>query len=443
MADVKIQSRSMEEITSPSSSLYSHDQSENTQQHQPLTRMIDWSDFIRDSVLRDEPMGSFSQMIKVRIRSGAFLESSPSSPRDRKEEIHDYDYDDNEGNQRYTLKCLRRHLTAKEIASKALSLALEAQVLSLFFHPNIIQVVGMSRAFSESDSFHYFVLYNPLDVTLETLLDSWRRHPFLKRKLPLLRHRSNATRQKIKLSLHERVQLVAMGLCKAIAHVHCKGIAIRNIHPNTIGFDSKLGVKLFDFSQASPQGYVQANETTTRLATLMKNDIDNLDAVSRNLRLSGANHGLWKAVSTKAKMDDGLEHDVYAFGVIVWLVASLQQIPKDQNSVPNRFHGNRPGHWDVPSRRLRRIINSCWEADSNARPTSIRLNLMLLDTYGTSNQYNTGEIQQRSLLKLSESNNNSKSRSNPKVSSAISWTSMESLSFPCSNSLTKVHSEFL
>lgn len=332
----------------------------------------DWSDFIKDGLLRKEVSGSNCQLYKVKVaqREGDNFEENNSCCDEEGSFFLGY--------ARYTLKCLRRSLSAERMKLEAQGLLIETKVLFNMAHPNIVRLRGRSAAFSDPEKCNYFVLYDPLQNTLEDMLKTWRKHPVLSQtKAPIfLWRRSDESWRKIKSSLHRRIQLVSFGVVQAMSFIHSRGVALRNLKPTTIGFDSHGVVKLYDFSQASPPGSFQKK------------------------KIADAEQSIWTQPTQELlAADPGFEMDVYAFGLILWLVASLKEEPKYSNPVSCQsthqnkgsystglalnFIGKSPSQPDVPSKRVRNIISACWESDPCFRPTFSRLKMMLVDCYGT------------------------------------------------------------
>eukprot|EP00934_Nitzschia_sp_Nitz4_P007126 Nitzschia sp. Nitz4//scaffold5_size260463//62373//63455//NITZ4_000958-RA/size260463-processed-gene-0.61-mRNA-1//1//CDS//3329555268//7116//frame0 len=287
-----------------------------------------------------------------------------------KAQLHEDDEDDQRDSDsacsQFTIKCVRRSLCVEELDSRAKELETELQIVKRLAHANIVHVEGMSSAFHSPDSTNYFVLYEALEETLHDLLERWRRHPVLPRRSPLLRLRVNKEREQIKSSLHRRVKFVANGVCKAAAFAHSKGVALQNLEPSTIGLDPYGNVKLFDFSKAvvnrdGYDGYRFASSIPVQ--------------------------------STKVvPMGHLFEKDVFDFGVVLWLVASLKPIPGGGRMgkvnaagelSESVFLGKKPGFWDVPSARVQSLIEACWERNPDARPSFDRLKMMLVDRYNS------------------------------------------------------------
>lgn len=315
-----------------------------------------WSDFSVQKPIRTEPVGSFTHIFKARLHED-YLDGPLTACA-------------------YTIKCFKRSISAVDMEAKARELESESQLIARLAHPNIIRVHGVSSAFyQQADSMNYFVLYEALEETLEDLLNSWMKHPVLSRKAPLFRNRSNVVRKKIKSSLHRRIQLVAMGLCKAVSFAHLQGIVLRNLRPNTIGFDTCGRVKLYDFSEAVFIGSSQSkDEIAGALLTMQASSVDTK---------------MTKSSDPSARCAD----DVFDFGVILWQVASLRNPSGDSkkfgvlskgmsNPSSSPYLGKRPTFLEVPSKRVQTLIEACWDSNPDARPTFARLYTMLLDRYG-------------------------------------------------------------
>jgi serine/threonine protein kinase len=151
-------------------------------------------------------------------------------------------------------------------------------------------------------------------------------------------------------------------------YLHSRQIILRDLKPENIGFDSKGRVKLFDFGLACAvsQG--------------------NADGVAGSLR--------YMAPETMLAQGSGLPSDVYSFGVVLWEVATLRTPFKSllhcqrQRERRGRVglmiekvatEGWRPATWNIRSRPIRRLIHDCWDSNPDARPSFVRIGLVLCD----------------------------------------------------------------
>ncbi len=270
------------------------------------------------------------------------------------------------GEQTLALKQLRRHKRGREEEDWILAVFDLCNEISLLAklgpHENIVPILGVCQtSVSETYRKHidgYFFVMEKLEDTLGNRLKEWRhqagRHQRLRR-----RHETE-----LLSSCRERLQNVAIGIARAMSHLHSIDfqIAIRDLKPQNIGFDKNGVVKLFDFGMARP-----VHETdTAELA------------------------GTFRYISPEAVLGHriGLESDVYSFGVILFELATLVK-PFDQY-----FHhgklvrkdaflenvvvgGWRPSLSNVPCRATRRLIEKCWDPSPRGRPCFDRIYFLL------------------------------------------------------------------
>jgi serine/threonine protein kinase len=158
-------------------------------------------------------------------------------------------------------------------------------------------------------------------------------------------------------------------------YLHSRQIVLRDLKPENIGFDSKGRVKLFDFGLA---GSVSQGD---------------MDGVAGSIP--------YMAPETMLAKGSGSPSDVYSFGVVLWEVATLKA-PFDSLLHCHRLRqkddcsglmidkvaieGWRPATWNIPSHPIRRLIQDCWDSNPDARPSFVRIGLLLSDIYKSHEQ---------------------------------------------------------
>ena len=64
--------------------------------------------------------------------------------------------------------------------------------------------------------------------------------------------------------MRNRVEGPALGIARGMAYLHSRGIALRDLKPDNIGFDESDTVKLFDFGMARKVVIAAAAASTDR-----------------------------------------------------------------------------------------------------------------------------------------------------------------------------------
>lgn len=191
----------------------------------------------------------------------------------------------------------------------------ECEVLNSLNHPNIIKTFG----FYFGDSTH-----EPA-ILLEYC-------------------QSNLKKRIKKLNDKERISVI-VSLCSAMKEVHSVGIIHRDLKPENILFDENNNVKLSDFG----------------LCTLIKND----ETLSHT-QMTGSLHFMSPEL-IQGRTDYDEKVDVYAFGVVLFLILTKGQYP--EISIADVGAGKQA---PVPSSITEfssELIKSCWSAESKNRPS--------------------------------------------------------------------------
>jgi hypothetical protein len=128
----------------------------------------------------------------------------------------------------------------------ATDFAMEAKHLNELDHENIIQLKGIcstsfSQSFTEGTDEGYFLILDLLKEVLSDRLERCRKDTRL--------FSYDTTKLNIK-EMYGRMENVALGIVKGMIYLHEKGIVMRDLKPQNVGFDEEGTVRLFDFGMA-------------------------------------------------------------------------------------------------------------------------------------------------------------------------------------------------
>ena len=313
---------------------------------------ISWSDIKEQNVVG---IGGFSRVTQVKIDS--ISESKQQS---------------------FALKSLKKNVMEHEtfFLEAAKDLSAEAVILSKVQHKNIVKLHAITqdgpfKSYTETDR-GYFLVLDLLDDTLENKLEKERKELFGNRgikgnhrrtRMPSSGNGNNPLGSLFSSGNHkrcaehasevyDRMQNVAMGIGKGLAHLHKNNVVLRDLKPDNIGFDSEGEVKIFDL------GFARELHT-----------IDDAE-VCGTLRYMAPEIMRGEKYTTAA--------DVYSYGVVLWELATLQR-PFDKFKTAKTFieqvahYDLRPNLSAIQSVPLRRIIEQCWNPDPTKRPSMARV----------------------------------------------------------------------
>jgi serine/threonine protein kinase len=228
--------------------------------------------------------------------------------------------------------------------------------LSASAHPNIIELhaIGIDK---EEDVIipdlaqlqPSFLVLSQIQTTLTRRLHKWREQ----RGLGIYEALSIDVQGSRNLWI-ERL-LVAVRISKAIQYLHSHRILNRDVKPDNVGFDYQNVPKLFDFGLAK--------------RIKIANEDDGL------YKLTGET-GSTRYMSPEVALNQpyGWTADVYSLAILTYEVLSLK-IPF-AGIAPSTFYrvvfvdGERPPLDPSWPTRLQRLLESMWDADPKARPTS-------------------------------------------------------------------------
>ncbi len=148
----------------------------------------------------------------------------------------------------FALKSLRPKLidSDTDFETGLVDLAAEGEMLMRLEHENIINIHAVSNG-GLKQSFHddrrgYFLILDYLPGgTLKTKLKSSKNGRMT--KLARLGKISSS-------DMIARINNIGLGIAKGVAHLHEKGVVLRDLKPQNVGFDANGVPKLFDFGFA-------------------------------------------------------------------------------------------------------------------------------------------------------------------------------------------------
>lgn len=205
----------------------------------------------------------------------------------------------------YSIKYLQAGLVDTDHGpTAAADMVMEAKILmNLSPHPNVCQIYGVNSegidAFlSASSRKSFFILTDRLSESLVERLDAWRENRGYYDD-------SNGTDNLEQSRLTERLE-VALDICSALVYLHDRHIVF-NVRPDKVGFDMRCKrIKLCNFGQSRHEGVPEHSRSLTKS-----------DDVVRTLAYT-APEVLCKAPAT-------LSSDVYAYGILLWEILTLQR----------------------------------------------------------------------------------------------------------------------
>mmetsp|Transcript_23565 Transcript_23565/g.65565 ORF Transcript_23565/g.65565 Transcript_23565/m.65565 type:complete len:358 (+) Transcript_23565:157-1230(+) len=237
----------------------------------------------------------------------------------------------------------------------------EVKILSQQDHPNIIRVHAVSLGFWKSDDpAKSFFVMEKLSETLDRSLERWRKEEHG----PMPRY--FRSKQRLHMCQSRRIQIVALGLARAMEYLHSRDVMYRDLKPTNVGFamvndrNDQPVVKLFDFASAT---------------LLQKGD-----------SLINARVGTYRYMAPEValKITYDRKADVYSFGMLLWEICSLE---KPYAKLKDKFelslsvmkrdtHPPLKANY-IASDNIRNLLTRCWKPESRERPsfTNIKQNL--------------------------------------------------------------------
>jgi serine/threonine protein kinase len=227
---------------------------------------------------------------------------------------------------RYAVKHMRFSLAENvpKFEKAAVDITLEAQLLQVLDHPNIVSIRGISRhgtaSFRGGCPSDYFVVIDCLPEQLDDRFFAWRQQfrkyqakvestkrsaalSSLLQRLGGRQKRMNKFQAKLHSLMLERLQ-VAHEVASGIEYLHDRRVMHRDIKTCNIGFDSDGVAQIFDLGLA-------------RILPPEQECLHDGYVMSR----VGTKSNMAPEVSEKRPYD--LKADVYSFGIVLWEILSL------------------------------------------------------------------------------------------------------------------------
>jgi serine/threonine protein kinase len=289
----------------------------------------------------------------------------------------------------YAMKCLSLSKIPTPAAFKtaARNIYYEASILSRLDHPNIITLEGISSSYFKNgfspadDDDECFILLELLQGTLRNRLDLWRNQQ--SRFFKGSSHSGAPGGDRRSLSHWSGRLKVASEIASGMKYLHSQGIVFENLEPENVGFDLKNGsVKLFDFGMARPLEESFAES-----------------AMTGSFRYTAPEKILCQP--------SGYPSDVYSFGVLLWELSTLQlpfqaffftdKTTKQQVFAQTKFTSHvilkswRPETDDIDCPQTKELIEKCWSAKPELRPSFEAILDTVTRTYRHHEQRNVKE----------------------------------------------------
>lgn len=280
-------------------------------------------------------------MISDCVENGAFGEAKKAKSR--------FASRSNEGF--YSVKFLQEGIVEQDHAMNATTeMILEVKILmSLASHPHVAKIYGITAAgiasLVQSGRSGYFFITDRIPETLVERMDAWRQDT------AYTRGESSEITQRLE---------IALDIASALVFLHDRKLVFY-MRPDKVGFDARQGiVKLFSFGQARQQGMESHPRSVTQS--------DNM----RSLAYTAPEVFCMAAAHTGS--------DVFAFGVLLWEMMSLEHAFKGYDRAMHFEQvvrlNHRPldidSHWDP---EIAEMVQSCWQP--HKRPTMKRVHSTL------------------------------------------------------------------
>lgn len=302
---------------------------------------LDWEDIDLGSTIG---YGGFSQVFRAQIQMTSDADGA---------EI---------GDKEYALKCLSPNTMArtKSFKTGAVDLVIEATILCRLSHPNVIKLHGyygnsIRNSYLESER-GYFLVIDLLADTLRNKIDKYRlQNPKMRKTSRDVRsgsgsgkYRSSDSHKPNSGEALERIKSIGVDVAKGMEYLHSKGVVLRDLKPDNVGFDHSGVPKIFDLGFAREFHTLKPKE------------------VAGSLRYMAPEIALGQPTEFAS--------DVYSFGVLLWEMTTLEKPYKhihdrDEFIESIMINGWRPSSSHMPSTALRKLVKECWDAEHTRRPT--------------------------------------------------------------------------
>lgn len=259
---------------------------------------------------------------------------------------------------RYVLKAVNKEVDKITYMKGNVDIAMEAKFLAVLDHPNIIDLVGVSKARPCTPG--YFLVLEKMTETLSSKIKKWMDRDRLAKGITGIF--TGGKRKEVEL-YHERIA-AAYDIASGLFYLHSKNIVYRDLKPANIGFDCYGQLKLFDFGLAK-----ELKETDLRQDGTYRN----MTAMTGAIRYMAPEVGLGMAYN--------LSVDVYSWSMVMWFILALE--PPfghfTENMISNRVHnkGVRPAIFRRWNEVIGELLRAAWDPDFNNRPNFLEITLVL------------------------------------------------------------------
>jgi len=254
--------------------------------------------------------------------------------------------------QQYAIKRLHHETIGNDVIRLVAEkdILLEAGILAhLPRHANIIQLHALSDGFWKDPAAGFMIL-DHLTETLHDRLQRWRRapRPYDEREIPL--YKVAARNKKRRTEQCSRMQYAALGVARAMEFLHKHKVIYRDLKPQTIGFDSRGVVRLFDFG----------------LARVHIEGARQLTGFTGSARYMAPEVACSEPYSFPA--------DVHAFSILLWEICSLERAYCQATDLKQlmRYVAQRkvrPTLNKIASPIIKELLPVSWHHDSAMRPS--------------------------------------------------------------------------
>ena len=271
---------------------------------------------------------------------------------------------------KYALKQIRRDFldSTVDCALGIKDAYYEAEILShVPPHVNVCRLVALSQEFWKDPAAGFMILER-VSETLKQRMARWTRtakykrsssvgpssnlsSPFSCLSFLLFPFCAKARRRQNWLDQRSRLDSCAIGIAKALEHLHKHGIVYRDLKPTNVGFGYDGYIKLFDFGLART---VQSGEDAMRLS-------------------GNAGTARYMAPEVATYADYSFPADVHSFAILMWEICTLQR-PYGQWTSLEQLSDNtvkshqRPDGRQIAHPALRQLLTECWDPEPWTRP---------------------------------------------------------------------------
>lgn len=259
---------------------------------------------------------------------------------------------------RFVLKAVNKDVDKITYMKGNVDIAMEARFLAVLNHPNIIDLVGMSKSRPCTPS--YFLILEKMTETLGCRIKKWMdRERMCKGIVGQL---SGGKRKEAEL-YHERIA-ASYDMANALNYLHSKNIVYRDLKPANVGFDYRDQLKLFDFGLAK-----ELKERDLRQDGTYRN----MTSMTGAVRYMAPEVGLGQAYNLSA--------DVYSWSMVMWFILALE--PPfgffSESMIASRVHmkGVRPAIFNRWNNVIGEMLRCAWDPDLHNRPNFLEITLVL------------------------------------------------------------------